>query len=295
MKPTLTATTWSGWSRCGEWPQSASSSSCADGRRCADTRDLLHRAVLVVHALDGQHRAADARQLGLDVPGAEGRIAARCRSSPRRPNRRRHGGAPGAARRSVPADRLRACAAMLSHRYVLDEHCGAITTSAGHRLRESRRMQQRDRAAVAVAHQPGGCSMPSACSSAGSTSCAWWCMKSTPQRSLGGARRGAAVAGARIHQAAAARGAHSRCGKSRHIATRTQAFVQEDQQRRGPRVRREPFVLDAHAIAAPVDARRTPPLMLTLGASCSRSLKRWILPVAVFGSSATNSIHRGYL
>jgi hypothetical protein len=26
-----------------------------------------------------------------------------------------------------------------------------------------------------------------------------------------------------------------------------------------------------------------------------RSLKRWILPVAVFGSSATNSSQRGYL
>src|SRR2546427_4118130 len=27
----------------------------------------------------------------------------------------------------------------------------------------------------------------------------------------------------------------------------------------------------------------------------ARSLKRWILPVAVFGNSATNSIQRGYL
>src|SRR5580765_5411730 len=36
-----------------------------------------------------------------------------------------------------------------------------------------------------------------------------------------------------------------------------------------------------------------------VGAKCPgcaywRSLKRWILPVAVFGSSATNSSHRGY-
>ena len=30
-------------------------------------------------------------------------------------------------------------------------------------------------------------------------------------------------------------------------------------------------------------------------APCSRSRKRWILPVAVFGSSAMNSIARGYL
>lgn len=29
--------------------------------------------------------------------------------------------------------------------------------------------------------------------------------------------------------------------------------------------------------------------------SSSRSLKRWILPVAVFGSSVTNAIWRGYL
>jgi hypothetical protein len=28
---------------------------------------------------------------------------------------------------------------------------------------------------------------------------------------------------------------------------------------------------------------------------CSRSLKRWIFPVAVLGRSATNSITRGYL
>jgi hypothetical protein len=34
---------------------------------------------------------------------------------------------------------------------------------------------------------------------------------------------------------------------------------------------------------------------LSLSAAAARSLKRWILPVAVFGSSGTNAIQRGYL
>lgn len=38
-----------------------------------------------------------------------------------------------------------------------------------------------------------------------------------------------------------------------------------------------------------------PPVPTGLGSRHCRSLKRWILPVAVLGSSGTNSIHRGYL
>jgi len=44
------------------------------GQVLADTADLFHRAVLVVDALNGQYRAAQARHLGLDVPAAEGRV-----------------------------------------------------------------------------------------------------------------------------------------------------------------------------------------------------------------------------
>ena len=40
---------------------------------------------------------------------------------------------------------------------------------------------------------------------------------------------------------------------------------------------------------------RPVPVRAALGDQAPRSLKRWILPVAVLGSSAKNSIQRGYL
>ena len=67
----------------------------------ADPAHLLHRAVFVVLALDREHRTRDARQVLLDVPCAEIRVAARSGSSPRTPNRRRRGSARACARRSV--------------------------------------------------------------------------------------------------------------------------------------------------------------------------------------------------
>src|SRR5262245_23552204 len=51
-------------------------------------------------------------------------------------------------------------------------------------------------------------------------------------------------------------------------------------------------------IAGIIQALRYPLLGIMLGhctGSSARSLKRWILPVAVFGSSRRNSIQRGYL
>src|SRR5436190_5623174 len=42
--------------------------------RALDPVDLLHRAVLVVDALDSQHRTPDVRQERLDVPGSEVRV-----------------------------------------------------------------------------------------------------------------------------------------------------------------------------------------------------------------------------
>jgi hypothetical protein len=77
-------------------------------------------------------------------------------------------------------------------------------------------------------------SMPSAASSAGSTSCAWRCMKSGPQAHRR-ARRRLAVAGARIHQPAPAqRLAQPRREVAPH-RHRAQTFVQEHHQRRALR------------------------------------------------------------
>jgi hypothetical protein len=43
------------------------------------------------------------------------------------------------------------------------------------------------------------------------------------------------------------------------------------------------------------EGRAADVLELGVGGYFSRNLNRWIFPVAVFGSSSTNSIQRGYL
>ena len=80
----------SGWSRCGEWRQSGSFSKLRAGDLARDSVQMFHGAVLVVDALDGQHRGRDLGEEIFDVPRTGNRDGARSRSSPGRRNRDRH-------------------------------------------------------------------------------------------------------------------------------------------------------------------------------------------------------------
>src|SRR3989344_5344939 len=83
---------------------------------------------------------------------------------------------------------------------------------------------------------------------------------------------------------------------------RPQPLVQEHHQRCRPALWRNPLVFHPHWPTSPVNGG---PFAAPAGTSAyapvhardssSRSLKRWILPVAVLGSSGTNSMKRGYL
>ena len=95
---------------------------------------------------------------------------------------------------------------------------------------------------------------------------------------------------------------HSRRGKSRHIATEPRPSCRNTSvgASRARRRRPDALHLDAHAPARPrqldeLHRMRHRRAQCGLAASRSRRRKRWILPVEVFGSSAMNSIWRGYL
>jgi len=121
------------------------------GRAC----DLswLHRRVLVAISLDRQHRQSDLRQFGLDVPEPERRVEQPCPvSQPKK-----------AAVRVVMYGRQRARAACrASHASRRGADAGRSSrprrTRGGRHNRDrarrmARRMEQRDRATVAMAHE----------------------------------------------------------------------------------------------------------------------------------------------
>ena len=262
-----------------------------------DAVDLRQRAVLVVHALDREHRAADrarsrasmfqsrnagepdvvpAPERGVDVvvvarePRRAGRVSryavARALDArdARRPRRRR------AARRRSARDARR--------------------ESARHEAARSSRRRCGRRATGAV-------DMPSASSSAGSTSRACAVHEVGRPALVGRARRRAAVARTRVDEPAHAaaprkarresratsrpspgpRAGTRRCGRRARRARSTQPYSMRDRSPAGVAVRRRSIACATAPFASRARSR-------------SRSLKRWILPVAVFGSSATNSI-----
>ena len=195
----------SGWSRCGEWPHSGSSSSGFAARRAAMPRicsSVPYSSSMPWIASTGQRMAID---LGLDVPLRERPVQPDVVPAP-------EGGvgivvvAAEPLRRSVVAGRRRAPSRCWRSRRPR-RRCAAPATTTPATRREARGMQQRDRAAVAVAEQPGRVvDAQRARTRPAAPRAPARCMKSTAQRSLGGARRRAAVAGAREHQAAQAGG-----------------------------------------------------------------------------------------
>ena len=62
----------------------------------------------------------------------------------------------------------------------------------------------------------------------------------------------------------------------------------QEHQRRAGRIALDPAVFDLAVVEGE-------PAVQDRRSAHARSLYRWILPVAVFGSSSTNSTQRGYL
>src|SRR3984957_17016320 len=96
--------------------------------------------------------------------------------------------------------------------------------------------------------------------------------------------RRAAVAVARIDQRAATGRPRQLFGKITPHRNRAQPLMQHDKIDVIHCVMLDETIFDSAAVDAQL-----------VGLHAARSLKRWILPVAVLGSSATNSIQRGYL
>src|SRR6185369_5117767 len=256
---------------------------------------LLERAVLVVLALHGEHRAGDRRDLALDVPAAKRRHQPDVVPAVER--RVDVGVVAGEAiaqvARPVRGARLRDA----RHRDVLDEQMRRDGDDAGDVVACG--VQQRDRAAVAVAEEPGSLDAGRG-EERGEDFVGLARHEVGLPVLVGRAWRRAAVAGAREDEAgeavAFAKGAR-KVAPHRH---RAEPFVEENDGRARPVAwRADPRAFEAERSTAPVEVDES-------GAFCapghgararsrSRRRKRWILPVAVFGSSSINSIARGYL
>jgi hypothetical protein len=193
----------SGWSRCGECPQSGSSSTCVCGTRRAMPRicsSVPYSSSRPCTASSGQVMAAiscsidQARNGGPQpgvVPAEEGRIGVVV--------------VPGQALAQVGVGVGLARLGDAGHRHVLDPDVRRQHHGAGQRLREARGVQQRDRRAVAVAEQPGPVDRGVDAQRAQQRR---QHLVRLVVHEVGApglarrARRAAAVAGARIHQAA---------------------------------------------------------------------------------------------
>jgi drug/metabolite transporter (DMT)-like permease len=119
-----------------------------------DAVDLLQRAVFVVEPLHGEQRAADRLDFAFDRPLPERRMQPDAVPAPER----RIGivVVAGQAFAQVGLQIVDAHPLDAGDRDVLDEDVRRQHDRAGDLLRETRREQQRDRRAVAVAEQPGG-------------------------------------------------------------------------------------------------------------------------------------------
>ena len=262
--------------------------------RClsGDAADLVERAVLVVHALDREHGAADGRQLFFDIPLAEGRMQPDAAPAPEG----RVGVVVVAAQpgRKVgfkirPASDLDVC-----HGDVFHKDMRRHQDEPGQRIRKSGGVQQRDGAAVAVPEQPGFVVDIHRGEKRRQDLISLPVHEIHIPQFIVGTRRGATVAGSREHQPAKPAGLAELRRKVFPHRDRTQALVQKDHQRRVGPICVKALVLDLHIAIPPSDSSKTG-VPHHPCRSRSRSRKRWILPVAVLGSSSTNSTKRGYL
>ena len=229
----------SGASRCGAWRASSTDADDRAADAALDRVDLRQRPVLVVLALDQQRRRRHAGQHVLDVPGAE-----LGREPDVVPQPERALGVAVVARHPLAEVGGRERLARLvdaRHRDVLDEHVRGEQDQPAHRV--ARGVDERDRAAVAVAdeHRAARCRRPAR--SSGRTSSASSCMK----RGVAVLARhvGLPVAGARVEQRAAARrrrqpppGSRATARPSRDPRAGTRARARRPRSPRSPARRR---------------------------------------------------------
>jgi EAL domain-containing protein (putative c-di-GMP-specific phosphodiesterase class I) len=123
---------------------------CPRGRP-ADDPDLLQRSIGILHTLDRQHRALDAWQALLDVPIAERRTQPDVVPAPERRIRIRMMARQLAAQ--IALDKRRARCRDAAHRHLLHPHVWREHDQAPRGTGRSRRVDQRDRTAVAVSEQ----------------------------------------------------------------------------------------------------------------------------------------------
>src|SRR6266404_3856824 len=248
-----------------------------------DGVELCRGAVLVVFALDGQNRAGDGGQMILDVPAAElgvepdvvpaaegavdvAVIAREAGAQIGRPIR-----LPG---RSDAGDGD-----------ILDEDMRRLEDEAAHGPPPRAGMDEGDRGAVAVADEDG-------IGDGERVAQRRQRLQRLDMHVVDAARLRERVrlpvTEPRIDQ----RGAAGRLGKARRkiapLRKRAEPLMEQDQRRCVGVACGDQFVFEAVALDS--DERHQPAL-----AERSRSLKRWILPVAVFGSSATYTNVRGHL
>ncbi|MNZ96147.1 hypothetical protein D3C78_1153280 [compost metagenome] len=254
-----------------------------------DAANLGQRAVRVVQPLDRQHRAADVDEFVGDVPARECRLEPYVVPAPEDQVRIVVVGRKPVAQRATFVAGLGLAYTRGGDVFHEDVRCQK--DQARDALRESSRMQQRDRAAIAVAEKPDGLLDIQRVEQCRQDLIGLSVHVVHIQRLGGRARARAAVTGAREHQAARAHGAAQPRGEILPHRQGAQAFVQEHHERGLGAGRVEPGVFHLHLPAGPGKGDE----VAHRPASRSRRRKRWILPVAVLGSSVRNSIWRGYL
>ena len=230
------------------------------------------RSVLVVVSLHRQYRARIDGDLPLDVPGAETRIQPDVVPAPER--RVDVGVVPPEPRAGRCRDR-RARRSMLATLTSSTKTCGATATSR--RRWKARRVQQRDRAAVAVTEQPGPRSMPRL--EEGRQHLVGLPVQEVDVPALAARAVSSGRSRARVDQAAQPLAAQSGSREVLPHRERAQAFVEEDDERRVGALGRDPRVFDADArpasrMAANPDSALTPAAPARAGGSAGSCRSR---------------------
>lgn len=217
-----------------------------------DPAYLFETAVFVAFPLDGEDRAPDLRQFVFDVPGTEGGMQPAI--IPAEEDAARIDVMAREALLEVGAGEGIARGANAGNRDVFDEDVRGHHDDAADSLRKACGVQQCDRAAVAMAEQPGAFDTQRV--EEGREGFPRLAMQVVGlQRFFLRARGGAAVAVAGKDQAGQVVGGAEALRKIAPHRNRTQAFVQEDHQRPVRRLRRaHPRVLKIYAACVPADA-----------------------------------------
>ena len=258
---------------------------------------LRQRAVLILQPLDGQHRSANGGDLSLDVPGPERGVQPDAVPAPK--------GRAGVF--VVAAQLLRQVGVQVGilrtfdvlHRHTFHKNMRGQQHQATCALREPRSEQQRNGCAIAVAEPPGRFPHTQRIQKGRHHLVRLLVHEVHAPHLVRRARGGLAVGGAREDQPPKSPRFAQPLREVLPHGDRPQALMEEHHQRRSRALGRDPRVLHFHHALPPGhrDLARAIRHGRHACGPCSRSRnrKRWILPVAVLGSSGTNSMRRGYL